>query len=174
MISPQRMDAHRTAPLRADASRHSIAAMVTPERPCTPGAQASQPSTLQPAGLASAARHDAGAPALALTLAAVEPDWLPVPPRIKPGACPEAVPGASQTRIVGVPGTYKEERWGCCISFDSGAGLSAAPSQAPRGNCPTTPHPRRTSTSLGQPSTLPSCYKLQDSQALHPGRPSLG
>ena len=59
-----------------------------------------------------------------------------------------AVMGASTTLTAGAPGTYKEERWGCLSSLNSGAGPAAAPCYPPRGNCPTTPHPRWTSTSL--------------------------
>ena len=39
-----------------------------------------------------------------------------------------------RNNLAAAPGTYKEERWGCCFSLDSGAGLTAAPSQPPRGN----------------------------------------
>ena len=46
-----------------------------PERSCPPGTQASQGPALWPAGLASAARRDAGALAQALILAAIELDW---------------------------------------------------------------------------------------------------
>ena len=72
------------------------AALVTPERSWSPGAQA---SCHPPSGLACAARRDARAPAQALTLVAVEPNWMQVPARIKPGAYPEAVPGASLAHI---------------------------------------------------------------------------
>ena len=81
--------------------------------PCTSRAQTKPAMLPQPAGLASAVRRDPGAPALALALAATEPDWSTFHAEIKPGACPEAVLGASQTRIVGATGTYKEVSCGC-------------------------------------------------------------
>ena len=127
---------------QAASQPRSPAALVMPERSCSPGAQASQRSTLQPAGLACAARHDARALAEALTLAAVEPDWLSGISQGKPGACAQTVPGASQTLTAGAPGAYKEERCGCLTSLNSGAGLAAGPRYPPRGICPTTPHPR--------------------------------
>ena len=92
----------------------------------------------------------------------------------QPGACAQAVPGASNSLTAGEPGTYKDERSGCLTSLNSGAGPAAAPRSPPPGNLPTTPHPRRTSTSIGQHSMPPSFYQVQDSQALPPGKPSLG
>ena len=72
-----------------------------------------------------------------------------------------------------VPGSYKEQLWGCLASLNPGAGPVAAP-RSPRGNLPTTPHPRRTSSTLGlQPAMPQVIYQVQDSLALPPGRPSL-
>ena len=73
-------------------------------------------------------------------------------------------PGASNTLTASAPGTYKEEHWGCLASLNTGAGPVAAPRSPPRGNLPTTPYPRWTSSALGQPSTPPSGY---------PGQPSI-
>ena len=93
--------------------------------------------------------------------------------RALPGVCAQAALGASNTLIASTPGTYKEEHWGCLASLNTGAGPAAAPRSPPRGNLPTTTHPRRTSQALGQPSKPPSGYQVQDCLALPPGRPSL-
>ena len=130
-------------------SSHLTATQITHERSCIPGAQASQWSLLQPAGLVCAARRDARAVAQALTLAAVELDWLPDSRHSKPGACAERVPGASQTQNAVAPVAYKEQRWGCLTSLDSGARLSAAPRLPPHGFCPNAPHPRLRLLHLG-------------------------
>ena len=51
------------------------------------------------------------------------------------------------------PDAYKELLWGCLASLNPGAGPAAAPRSPPRGNLRTTPHPRRMSSAIGQPST---------------------
>ena len=84
-----------------------------------------------------------------------------------------ASPGASNTMGASIPGTYKERFWGCLASLNPGAGPAAAPRSPPRGNLPTTPHPRRMSPALVQPSTPPVVIQVQDSLALPPGRSSL-
>ena len=65
------------------------------------------------------------------------------------------------------PGTYKEHRRCCLASLNTGAGPTAAPCSPPHGNLPTTPHPRLTSSTLGQPSTPQSDF-IQS-----PGQPSI-
>ena len=45
-------------------------------------------------------------------------------------------------------------------------GPAAAPHSPPRGNLPTTPHPRQASSALGQPSTPPR-------DLTSPGQPSI-
>ena len=84
-------------------------------------------------------------------------------------------PGASTKLWAGTPCTYKEQLGGCLASLNTGAGPTAAPRSPPCGNLSTTPHPKRTSSTLGQPSTPQVIIsKVQDSLGLPPGRPSLG
>ena len=54
---------------------------------------------------------------------------------------------------------------GCLTSLNSGAGPAAAPRSPPRGHLPTTPHPRLTSSTLGQHSMPPNDYILKSRTA---------
>ena len=74
--------------------------------------------------------------------------------------------GDSNTLRASTPGTYKEWLWGFLASLNPGAGPAAARRSPPRGNLPTTPHPRQTSSALGQPSTPPR-------DLTSPGQPSI-
>ena len=117
-----------------------------------------QPPTHQHAGSASAVRRDGQAQSC-------RTPWRPLS-RI--GSSFPALTGQRMLRssLAAAPGTYKGERWGCCFSLDPGARLTAAPSQPPRGICPTTPHPRLTSIfHLGSP-LCPQVYSS-------PGQPSI-
>ena len=117
-----------------------------------------QPSELWHAGSASAVRRDGRAPRY-------RSPWRPLS-RIGPGFPAGTGQRMPRSSLAAAPGTYKEERWGCCFSLDPGARLTAAPSQPPRGNCPTTPHPRLTSIfHLGSP-LCPQVYSS-------PGQPSI-
>ena len=118
-------------------------------------------------GLASAARRDGGA------LLWHSP-WRPLsrigwsfPAGIRPGTCPEA--------------TWQPRR--ALIRRSAGAAESVSTQvqdcqQPPASLLVEIVPPHHTQTSvylpLGQPSMPPSYYKVQDSQALPPGRPSLG
>ena len=140
-----------------------------PERFCIPGAQASQQSSPQPAGLVCAARRDARTLAQALTLAAAELDWLPDSRHWKPGHV------RNRFRVPLRPRTPSRLLfiWGCSSQSHPRCQTDSSPSLASLWNLSHHTTPQTSSSSLGQPSMPPSCYKIQDSQALPPGRPSL-
>ena len=156
---PQRVDGHQHAPPRAGAARAPAqASSRTDQRLSAPAVHAlrqDQPSAHWHAGSASAVRRDGRAPHCHFTLAAAGPDWLGFP-----ASTGQRMPRSSLALI-------RRSAGGCCFSLDPGAGLTAAPSQPPRGNCPTTPHPRLTSIfHLGSP-LCPQVYYLKSRTAKH-------
>ena len=136
-------------------------------------AHASERSSPQPACLGCAARRDARALAQVLTLAAAELDWL------SDSRLWSQVHARNGFRVPLRPRTpsrlllIRSSAGAAPISLIPGAKLTAAPRSPPCGICPTTPHPDYVFFTWAAPYA-PKCYKVQDSQALSPGRPSLG
>ena len=131
---------------------------VTPDCSCSPGSQTASIQPFQPAGsddvrqtVTPAPRSDThpGGHSPGLVLRALARRM-----------CTSSL-GASNTLSASAPGAYKERLWGCLASLNPGAGPAAASRSPPRRNLHTTPHPRRTSSSLGQPSTPQVVYQAR-------------
>ena len=118
---------------------------------CIPGAQASQRSSPQLAGLVCAARRDDRALAQALTLAAAELVWLPDFCHWKSGHARNGFRVPLRPRTLSRLLFIRSSAGAAQVSLIPGARLTAAPRSPPCGICPTTPHPRLRLLYLGSP-----------------------